>query len=169
MTRTISSSQTFWVKFFFPVLWIGVLVTVTLLLFLRPEPSGPEEQSGVKWVFLVCTVSVIFLIYRVVIRLKRVRMSNQALYVSNYRREIRIPLEEVEEVAEIRWMSPHPVAIKLRRETDFGREVLFMPKERRFSFLSPHPVVGEILGAVAMVQAVRAGSTGALPASDVLS
>jgi hypothetical protein len=44
---------------------------------------------------------------------------------------------------------------QVSRETDFGSQIVFMPKVRWFAFFSSHPVVADIRNAVA-----RAGGNG---------
>ena len=47
-------------------------------------------------------------------------------------------------MSENRWINIHPVTLSFRRQTEFGRSVVFMPCLRWFSFLSSHPVVDEL-------------------------
>jgi hypothetical protein len=68
------------------------------------------------------------------------------LYISNFRKEIPVPLSAVESVTENTWINIRPVTICFRVETAFGRTIKFMP-EFRSLFLSPwtsHPVVDEL-------------------------
>lgn len=71
------------------------------------------------------------------IPLKRVRRDGINLYISNYFREIRVPLAAVGEVAENRWIDHHPVTIRFRRPTGFGERITFMPKARVFELEQP--------------------------------
>jgi len=66
------------------------------------------------------------------------------LHVSNFRKEIVVPLTFIESVTENRWINVHPVTIHFRGETEFGRKISFMPKARMMFFRSSHPVVGEL-------------------------
>jgi hypothetical protein len=154
LQRTLSSSQTFFIKAVFPVLWVGGFAVGTLSMFLLPGSNGPgEPPPGMKWIFLLLTILGTAFLYWTSIRLKRVRMDDQALYVSNYLEEIRIPLQDVREVTENRWINIHPVTIELLGDTAFGRRVVFMPKVRLFALWSHHPVVGEISEAAAKARA----------------
>ena len=87
-------------------------------------------------------------IYYFAVRLKRVRIDEQALYISNYLTEVRIPLRDVAEISENRWINIHPVTIEFQRETPFGERIVFMPKVRWFAFWSSHPIVAELRQAV---------------------
>jgi len=148
MHRTLSSAQTFLMKFVFPVLWIGGFAAGTTAMFLAGEGqydgAGQPPPSEMKWIFLLVTLAGSAFIYWCCVRLKRVSIDGSSLVISNYLKEIVVPLRELERVSENRWINIHPVTLSFRRETDFGRSVVFMPRMRLFSFLSSHPVVEEI-------------------------
>jgi hypothetical protein len=149
---TLSSAQTFIMKVPFPILWIGGFATATFAFFFFPDSwvasSGEAPDLGQKWFFLFATIIGGTFIWWSCVRLKRVRMDNQALYISNYQREIIVPLANVADVTENRWVNIHPVTIHFHSETEFGNQVVFMPKTRWFGFWSSHPVVEQIRQAV---------------------
>ena len=64
--------------------------------------------------------------------LKNVSYDDQFLYVSNYLKEIRIPLSEADEIKATggtgwwRWL-PKRVIVQLRTPSAFGRRVIFIP------------------------------------------
>jgi len=140
----LSSKQTFWTKVIFPTLWIGGFAAGTLVMFLQPGQDSAAPPPPIKWIFLTATIAGAAFLYWTCMRLKQVRMDDQALYISNYLREIRVPLQQVEEVSENRWVNIHPVTIDLRDESELGRRIVFMPKVRWFALWSSHPVVKEI-------------------------
>lgn len=144
--RTLSSSQTLLMKCVFPVMWISVFGFGTLGLFAGgfrgANNSLPPESM--KWAFLAGWIGGTMFIYWGCVRLKRVRIDGTWLYVSNYVREIRIPLEAIANVTENRWLNIHPVTIHLRSVSEFGDRIIFMPKVRMFHWRS-HPVVEELL------------------------
>ena len=150
--RTLSSAQTFVMKVIFPPLWIGGFALGTASLFLSAgfwhDPSGAPPDPEVKWVFLFATIAGTWFIWWSCIRLKNVRMDDKALYISNYSTEIAVPLANVGQVSENRWVNIHPITIEFHADTEFGSRVVFMPKVRWFGFWSSHPVVQEIRAAV---------------------
>ena len=150
--RTISSMQTFVMKFIFPALWIGGFTLFTLSLFLRPATAPDAEM---KWVFLLVTLVGGIFISRFCVRLKRVVLDDTALLVSNYRQELTIPLQDVERVSELRWVNIHPVTIHLLRPSEFGDRIVFIPTFRIFSWGSRHPVVDELREAVTRARGLR--------------
>jgi hypothetical protein len=139
--RTISSDATFLYKVIFPVGWIGGFTAASVALFA--DANGRVAPS-MKWQFLAITLIGGAFFYWTCARLKRVTMSEDTLTISNYRMSVVVPLADLEEVTENRWINIHPVTLHFRRETDFGTRVVFMPKSRMFAFFTGHPVVKEL-------------------------
>jgi len=136
MKRTLSSSQTFFIKFIVPALWLPLFGLIML--------GGLFRGAPVTWplllVFAVGAVSM----YWYCMRLKKVSIDDTYLYVSNYFNEIPIPLSNIADVTENVWVNIHPVTIHLNFSSEFGDQIVFMPKTRVFGFMSSHPVVAEL-------------------------
>jgi hypothetical protein len=94
--------------------------------------------------FLVAWIVGTLLILLSTARLKRVRIDSRNIYVSNYLREVVVPIANVCDVTENRWLNWHPVTVHFRDSTGFGPSIVFMPRIRWFSLWSSHPVVAEL-------------------------
>ena len=140
--RIISSRRTAFARFAW-MLWAGGFGGGTLGLWLGSFTAHPPPPE-MKWIFLVLwvlgTASFRWLLGSV----KKVRIDGATLHVSDYRREIAVPLAEIESVSENWWMSHHPVTIHLRHDTPFGRKITFIPKFRLLPFWRTHPIVNEL-------------------------
>lgn len=145
LARTLSSAQTVLMKIIFPVVWIAGFGFGTLLLWTGAMHGvgGEPPPWAMKWQFLCIWVAGSAFILWGCAGLKKVRLDGSCLYVSNYRREIKVPLTSIASVTENRWINIHPVTIHFRVPTEFGRKITFMPKVRFFTWGS-HPVVGEL-------------------------
>jgi hypothetical protein len=155
MRRNLSSAQTFLMKFVLPTLWLAGFAAGTVLLFTTgglSEPEGFPPPAEMRWLFLGGTVLGGLFLYWYCMRLKRVATDEQWLYVSNYLREIRVPLLDIEEVSENRWVNIRPITVEFRRETEFGSRITFMPKTRWWGFWRPHPTVDELESAMRRVR-----------------
>lgn len=87
--------------------------------------------------------------------LKRIRIDDEMLYVSNYLKEVRIPLWWIDEVRGGTWPTRRHVIIVFSSATTFGSTVPFMagiPWRSPF-FWEPHPVVQELMDAVVSANA----------------
>jgi hypothetical protein len=151
--RTLSSAQTFWMKFIFPGVWIPLFGAGMLALWPVTHAKLPPYFP---WILLLSwLVGVVFSVW-IYAGLKRVRMDQDTLYISNFLREIAVPLSAVDSVTENRWLKIHPVTIVFRYPTEFGDRITFMPPFRMFAFIwSPHPVVAQLRMA-AYAQSLRA-------------
>src|ERR1700749_941083 len=141
MRRKLSSLQTVLMKVIFPALWISLFGFGTLTMFVGGFQGA---DASLKWIFLFAWVAGSAFIYWSCIRLKEVSADDNFLYVSNYLKEISIPLSEVYDVTENVWINIHPVTIHLKSPSEFGAKIVFMPEARFFAFFSSHPVVDEL-------------------------
>jgi hypothetical protein len=158
--KTLSSAQTLFMKIIFPALWISGFGVGTLALWLgvMHGKNNAPPPDGMKWQFLVIWIVGTAFILWGCSGLKRVRIDKNRLYVSNYIREIHVPLSDVRDVTEVRWINIHPVTVYFRDTTEFGDKIKFMPKVRFLLSWSSHPIVGE-LKSLARAQGARIGDT----------
>ena|SRR5438132_8515998 len=148
MARTLSSAQTFAMKYLFAPTWIAIFGAGTLALFVVgdrfQDDKGLPPPPEWKWIFLTVWVGLSSLLNYSCVGLKRVRIDEQALYVSNYITEIEVPLRDVAEICENQWLN-NPVTIRFNRQTKFGDSITFLPKA---PFFGTRAVIGEIQEAV---------------------
>lgn len=158
--RTLSSAQTVLVKLIFPPAWFLGFGAGALALWSASArlQGGADPLMPSKWLFLIAWVAGSAFIYWGCVRLKRVQLDGSTLLISNYRTTIVVPLRDVESVTENRWINTHPVTLHLRRPTDFGSDIMFMPTVRLFGFWSSHPVVGELRELIRDERLLRASS-----------
>ena len=140
MKRELSSRLTFVAKIVMPGLWVLVWLVITLTALVGVD----RRTAPPPLLFFVLGAVGTAIIYFAVMRYMKVSVDETFLYVSNYSKEIRIPLSDIGDVTEIVWLRGHPVTIHLKRRSEFGSKVRFTPKSQGFRFLSPHPVVGEL-------------------------
>ena len=149
MPRTISSAWTFPIKYVFPLLWIGG-VGYALSLRMQPEAVASASAPGIRppgppWAFFAVWLLCFTVVLWTVARLKRVRLESGALLVSNYLREIRVPLTQVMRITQNRWLNGQPITIRFRVETPFGTRITFLPPSRfRLALWQEDPLVGEL-------------------------
>src|SRR5579863_832812 len=89
VNRTLSSAQTFFMKLIFPLFWIAGFGFMALSPFLGRFRDN-SDFDGMKWFFLSVWLLGTVFVYWACVRLKRVRIDNEALYISNYIKEIRV-------------------------------------------------------------------------------
>lgn len=118
----------FWKSF--PVLLTAPFVIGAVRLFWEwlTLPGGAKspfaDLNPLVFVFPILVGTVAF---RVLGGLKRVFLKGDRLAVSNYLKEIEIPLSDVERVSGPENSSHRRIAIQLRTPSSFGDEIVFMP------------------------------------------
>jgi hypothetical protein len=132
-------------KYVFPALWIGLfgLGTCGLWLGAFHGRNGDPPLEWMKWLFLVAwLVGTGFILWSCG-RLKRVQVDDEALYVSNYWSEVRVPFTEVSHFAQSFLSRPPTVTVHLRSVSPVGERVVFIPKFRWVVF-GTHPIISEL-------------------------
>jgi hypothetical protein len=137
--RTISSSLTFVTKLVFPTIWISGFGCGTLSLWLR----DPSHVGYVALQFAVAWIIGAALLWWCCVGLKKVLVDEEVLYISNYYREISVPLRNIRTVTQSLWISPHPVIITFHTATELGKRIKFMP-EHKFAFWRDDSIVDEL-------------------------
>src|SRR4030095_3388608 len=127
MKKRISSPFTFFFKVVTPCVWTGIGLFMLSRVFV--EPYNRETIAII--LFIILWTGVPFLInYRNNFPLKRVSLGSEFLFVSNYIKEIRIPLSKVDyvEASSGWWGWPsHRVVIMLEDLSEFGDKILIIP------------------------------------------
>ncbi len=141
MKRELSSKLTVLTKIILPGSIILTMGIITLTMFLE---TGASDQPPPKFSLLGMEIFVVTALYLTVMKYKKVFLDDKFLYVSNYLKEIEIPLSNIGDVTEIVWIRGHPVTIHLKTPSDFGSKITFTPKSKGFRFFSANPLVEEL-------------------------
>jgi hypothetical protein len=155
MTRTLSSPGNFFWTRLFPAVWITGFGIGALWLSVSPKtmPWNGVPGAAPPWagpVLLLGWLGGTAFLLLLSWGLKRVRLSASTLLISNYRREVAIPLAEVASVRQR--LFPHfgSITVEFRSETPFGRAVTFIPGGRTARWFGEEgEVIQELRSAVA--------------------
>lgn len=134
----MSSAWTFCYKFIVPALWAVAIGVAAISTF-----TNERVVVAIAVVWAVAGVALL----RVCVPLKRVSLEDDALLVSNFRTEWRIPYSLIADVTQNRWIKLRPISIRLTRDVGCGETVVFMPYVRlRWRFRDEDPEVEELRG-----------------------
>jgi len=137
MKRNISSSLTFFYKFIFSTIWVGGFGFGTLLILLKKDSDSIP--------FLVAWILGSICIYSWCVRLKRVELDDEYMYISNFFKTISVPLTEITKVTEWVYINIHPIRLTFENKTEFGWSIMFMPPfSWSFCFFMSHPIAKEL-------------------------
>jgi len=137
--QEISSRVTFLQKFILPV----PLILLFVLIMEMGNPKHPNEPMPPLFI----AVGVVFLsIFAAwwTFPLKKVSIFGDKMYVSNYFKEIAIPLSEITSVKGAQWTKPVRVTVDLRDKTEFGSKITFLAPSRGFGSSGPPPIISEL-------------------------
>jgi hypothetical protein len=144
MRRKLSSRQTAVAKFVIPAAIFAAAAALLAIFFAVPVLSDEPFTFGGALVSMVVAGFMVWWGFAYV-PLKTVSLDERNLLVSNYRKEIAVPLSEVEQVAEVKQFKQKLVVMSLKRSTEFGREIKFLPRAQ-VRLWKEHSVVGELRG-----------------------
>jgi len=144
MPRTISSSLTILYKFILPGIFL-VLFIMNVVDALRGQFYIPPDATF-PFIILIAVLAIVWIVFIVwsMVKLKRVRVDQDFLYVSDYFKETQIPLRDIYDVTEFRWVNIHPVTIHLKKPSELGDKIVFAPPYRHFGFFTSDPIVDEL-------------------------
>ena len=106
--------------------------------------SRENELLLLAFVFPLIGLVGVVSMYMTVMRYKKVSVDENFLYVSNYRKEIKISVSEIADVIETKWVRTRPVTIHLKNDSEFGRKIVFMPKFNGFRIFADNPLIAEL-------------------------
>jgi hypothetical protein len=137
----VSSNLTLALVIFLPFFWTAFFLGLTIALWAYPfdyygSLPGPALRVGA--VFFV--LSGWLALYFTVLRLKRVEVDEQFMYVTNYLKHVRYPHHQVEGLKQLHWGLFRTIHIRLKTRGSFGKTLIFLPSGRAFeSFVKQHP------------------------------
>lgn len=125
--KRISSISTLILVLFIPVFWFVLFLSIGLGILLTDADEfsfmNPGLFRGIYWlVFIFFGV----LIYFTLLRLKRVELDEEYVYITNYFKTIRIPLKEVHSIRSKSLLFRHLVRMELHYKSYFGRYIYFI-------------------------------------------
>ena len=122
MKRNISSILTPFYKVIWPSLFTGIFLYLILI-----RQNLFEALLALLFLWLPGTAVYYFFM----LPLKSIAYDEDSLYISNYLKEVKIPLSDIKEVKETvgPWTMPrHQVCLTLKPSTEFGKRVRFVPQ-----------------------------------------
>src|SRR3954466_1453905 len=136
--RLLSSQLTLFYKFILlPMISIGAIVFLGWAVTTIP---GTMPFFVFIWI-PACIIWATYMSWPI----KKVSLAGDKLYISNFFKEIAVPVTEIMDVRERYQIKPRRIVIYFRHPTEFGDKVVFYaPIQPRFYF-SEHPLVGELL------------------------
>ncbi len=136
----ISSNLTLFYKFFLPVFWIVFFGAVTVSIWSLPVFFKGLSPMTIRIIATLFYLSGILFFYWATLRLHRIEMDDQYIYISNYFKNYRYPHQDVAKIVRKK-RSIFPTAkIHLKNKGSLGSHISFIPASALFDdFFRNHP------------------------------
>lgn len=132
----LSSSLTLGFALFFPVFWFVLFGCLTLfILALDPEDLPISNPAVFKMSLSIGFLFFGFLIYIGPMKLKRVEIENDQLFVTNYFKTITFNAQHVTGINVQSHFGLTLVTLKLDYKSSFGRKIRFLSDTQRVQYL----------------------------------
>jgi hypothetical protein len=140
-TFRVSSNATLFLAIFVPVFWLVFFGSLTAAIFLYEGSffAGlPIRQ--LRWGAGLFYGSGVLLLLFTLMRLKRVELDRDFVYVTNYFKTYRYPYHNVEKIETSDFLFLGFGVIHLRDKGSFGRRIPFVRSQKLYElFMDEHP------------------------------
>lgn len=128
----LSSSITIFLKLFFPLFWLVFFGSLTVAMLISAPENLDRSRPYFKWLWVSIFIGWSLVLYFTVFQLKRVEGNAEGIHMSNYFRNIFIPLKDIESFDETSFGPFLLVKVRFKRKTYFGKVNYFLASKTRF-------------------------------------
>jgi hypothetical protein len=145
MSYRISSNLTMLLKIILPSLWAVFFGSFALAFFIADPADTPVLYNPLfKWSFLGVFLFFLLIIYFTIGRLVRVEMDEEYIYVSNYFKTYRYPIQNLKDIKEDDLILFKLIRFEMVEKSRFGRRIPFLAARTRLNtFIEEHPEIFE--------------------------
>ncbi len=147
MPLRISSNATLFFTLFVPTFWLVFFGAFTVAVFAyNQEYYGNISGPWMRWGSFFFYAGGATFLYVTLLRLKRVEISPEHLYLTNYFKHRRYPLEDVLQIRTRDFALFKLGTIELKAAGTFGKHIYFLVSDKYFTaFWQVHPELAEKL------------------------
>jgi hypothetical protein len=132
----LSSSLTLGISLFFPVFWFVFFGCLTLFILVTDSDDLPITHVGIfKIGLLSCYIIFGLLIYKLPMKLKRVEIENDQLFVTNYFKTISFNVQRVSKINDQPLLGKILVTLVLDNKSSFGKKIRFLSDPQKYQIL----------------------------------
>ncbi len=139
--QRISSNLTLFFKIFIPVFWTTFYGLFTLVMFLSGDSTIQLFHSELlRYSNLFFYLSTLLIMYLTIFQLKRVELSVDGIFVTNYFRTVKYSYDSVESLGYRNYYLFKVGFIRLKEKGFFGKKIVFLLKKGYLEkFIEEHP------------------------------
>jgi hypothetical protein len=126
----LSSNATLFFNLFLPVFWSVFFGAFTLGIFLADEIYVRFLPiASFRWAMLFFYFTGISVLYFTFLRIKRVELDSDYLYITNYFKTARYPIASLEQLEWRRWFLFSIGIIHLKVKGIFGQRIIYLSRK----------------------------------------
>lgn len=132
--QRLSSNLTLFFKLFVPTGWVSFFGLFALVIFLvdttdKPLLASFEFRVG----FMVFFLIFLTIIYFTIFQLKRVETEGGFIFVTDYFKTIKFPIENIDRISTLNLGLFKVVWLRLKTKGVFGKRIPFIAKKSSFN------------------------------------
>lgn len=146
-TINISSGLTLFVKFILPIMSLGVFLPFMLFLFTADSVnySGSLPLALVRLLIISFLISMGLILRFTLMRLMRVEVDAEHVYVSNYFKTVRYTFDSIETIDDQIILLFRVPVVRLKAAGIFGKNIYFWAGSALHEVLEELPAFAEIV------------------------
>jgi hypothetical protein len=146
----VSTNATLFYRLFLPIFWIVFFGAFTLAVFItNRELYGEIPGNYMRLGSALFYITGVVVIYFTLMRLKRVEMDDQFVFVTNYLKHYRYPWHNIESIHEQSFLFLKLVTITFKESGSFGKKIVFAASHQLYAgFWEANPGLKEKINIV---------------------
>ena len=129
----LSSNLTLFFKLFIPTGWVSFFGLFTLVIFVVDTTDKPLLASTIfRFSFLAFFLIFFAIIYFTIFQLKRVEQQGENIFVTDYFKTVKFPIENINRVSTLNLILFKVVWFHLKSKGIFGKRIPFLAKKSNF-------------------------------------
>ena len=132
--QRVSTNLTLFYKFVLPTFWLVFVSAFTVTVWFSDSPY--LFGYPILYIRLAATLLLLsggLFLYWAVMGLKRVELTEDFVYVTNYRKAFRYPWHNVARIEQRDYLLFHPIDIYFHKPGFFGKKITFLPSRERWA------------------------------------
>ena len=131
-TLRISSSFTLFFRMFFPIFWAVFFGAFTIGFLVVPNLPSVMDNNYFRIGLVIFYLSGLALLYFTILRLKRVELDSDFVYVTNFLKTYRYPFHNIESIHEVNLYFFQLATMRFKEKGSFGKKIYFLESRIKF-------------------------------------
>lgn len=133
MSKRISSSITLLLRLFVPVFWLVFFGAFSIAILFFSQENMPQFQTiGFRIGVIVFYLIGVLFLYFTFLKLKRVEVDQDFVYVTNYFKNFRYPYHNIESISVTNLLLFQLTTLRLKEKGSFGKKIHFLQSKIKF-------------------------------------